>query len=277
MRERAAHLRGLRRARGAAVILVLFAAVAIAAPALAPYDPAAQPDVVHAKNQPPSLAHPLGTDSYSRDVLSRVIYGARVSIGIAALSVLVALSVGIAVGGAAGYAGGTVDRWTMRVVDATLAIPRVVILLVIAAALGPLSTGLLAVVLGLTGWAGMSRLVRARVREVAALDFVMAARAIGVHPARILWRHVLPCIMPQVIVAATVGLASVIPIEAGLSFLGLGVPPPAPSWGNIIFEGYEQRMRSWWLIVFPALAIVATVYAANAIAEQFRPTAHLEP
>ena len=271
MKERKApHVRARRRYRGALVVLVLLASVALAAPALAPYDPAAQPDVVHAKNLAPSLVHPFGTDAYSRDVLSRVIYGTRVSIGVAALSIIVALSVGVAVGGVAGYAGGAVDRWAMRLVDATLAIPRVVILLVVAAAIGPLSTGLLAIVLGLTGWAGMGRLVRARVREVATLDFVAAARAIGARPARVVWRHVLPGVVPQVVVAATVGVAGVIPIEAGLSFLGLGVRAPTPSWGNIIFEGYEQRMQAWWLVVFPAAAIVASVYAANAVGERWR-------
>lgn len=244
--------------------------VVVAAPAIAPYDPDAQPDIVHARNLAPSLAHPFGTDSYSRDVLSRTIFGARASLAVAALSVIVALTIGAAAGGVAGYAGGATDRWIMRVVDALLAIPRVVILLVVAAAMGPLLPWQLALVLGLTGWAGMSRIVRTQVRDIAAHEFVRAARAVGARPARIILTHVLPGAAPQVLVAATLAVAAVIPIEAGLSFLGVGVAPPVPSWGNIILEGYQQRFQQWWLILFPAVAIAGTVLAVNVVGERLR-------
>lgn len=264
-----AALRGVAP-RMAVAVLVVMIVVAIAAPVIAPYDPSAQPDVVQQQNLAPSLAHPFGTDFFSRDVLSRVIYGARTSLAVAAMSVLLALALGVAVGAVAGFAGGAADRWIMRAVDAVLSIPRLVLLLVIAAAFGQLSLGALALVLGLTGWPGMSRIVRGQVREVVALDFVLAARALGVRPAGILIRHVLPAIAPQILVSATLAVATVIPLEAGLSFLGLGVPAPAPSWGNIILEGYEQRFRAWWLIVFPGLAIVTTVLAVNVIGERLR-------
>lgn len=251
-------------------VLVLLAAVAIAAPVIAPYDPLAQPDIVAGKDLPPSAAHPFGTDSYSRDVLSRVIYGARTSLTIAALAVIVALGLGTLIGAVAGYAGGAIDRWLMRFVDAVLSIPRLLLLLVLAAALGSLSITGLVLVLGLTGWPGMSRIVRAQVREIAALDYVLAARALGVPPARVLLRHVLPAVLPHILVAATLAVATVIPLEAGLSFLGLGVPAPEPSWGNILLEGYNQRLRAWWMLVFPGAAIVITVLAVNVVGERLR-------
>jgi peptide/nickel transport system permease protein len=256
--------------RLAATVLVLLAIVAIAAPVIAPHDPASQPDIVSGKNLPPSLAHPFGTDSYSRDVLSRVIHGTRTSLAVAGLSVLVALALGAAVGALAGFAGGATDRWLMRVVDAVLSIPRLLLLLVIAAAFGQLSLAGLALVVGLTSWPGMSRLVRQQVREIGAHDYVLAARALGVPPARVLVRHVFPGVAPQMLVAATLAVATVIPLEAGLSFLGLGVPAPLASWGGILLEGYEQRFRAWWLIVFPAAAIVITVLSVNVVGEHLQ-------
>ena len=265
-----APLLGGMATRVAAGVIVLLVLIAIAAPVLAPADPVAQPDIVHGKNLPPSAAHLLGTDSYSRDVLSRVIYGARTSLAVAALAVLVALAIGASVGAIAGYAGGATDRWLMRTVDALLSVPRLLLLLVIAAAFGQLSVLGLVLVLGLTGWPAMSRVVRAQVRESAALDHIAAARALGLTPARILVRHVMPAVLPQVLVIATLAVASVIPLEAGLSFLGLGVPAPSPSWGNIIQEGYDARMQAWWLILFPALAIVMTVLCVNVLGERMR-------
>jgi peptide/nickel transport system permease protein len=256
--------------RFAVAALIALVAIAAFAPLTAPYHPAEQPDAAMSKNLPPSLEHPFGTDGYSRDVLSRVIYGARTSLAVAGVSVLVALALGTAVGAVAGFAGGNVDRWLMRGVDAVLSVPRLLLLLVIAAAFGQLSLGGLVLVLGLTGWPAMSRIVRAQVREMAALDHVLAARALGVQPGRILARHVMPGVWPQVLVAATLAVASVIPLEAGLSFLGLGIPAPAPSWGNIMLEGYEQQLRSWWLVVFPGVAIVTTVLAVNVVGERLR-------
>jgi peptide/nickel transport system permease protein len=262
-------LRGFgARAALAVVLLLLF--VAVAAPVIAPYDPSAQPDIEHAKSLHPSVAHPFGTDTYSRDVLSRVIFGARASLKVAGVSVVIALLLGTAVGLLAGFAGGRTDRWLMRTVDAMLSIPRLLVLLAIVAAWGQLSVGGLALVIGVTGWPGMSRLVRAQVREIMALDYVLAARALGVRPLRIVVREVLPGVAPQVLIAATLAVASVIPLEAGLSFLGVGVRLPTPSWGNIILEGYEVGLQAWWLFVFPGLAIVITVLAMNMLGEHLR-------
>lgn len=254
----------------AAVLLVFIIIVAVLAPVIAPHDPAEQLDPSRLKNVPPSGAHLLGTDSFSRDVLSRVIHGARISLTVGFAAALVALSIGTLVGAVAGFVGGATDRWLMRGVDALLSIPRLLILLVLAAALGRLPASGLVLVIGLTGWPGMSRIVRAQVREIAALDYVLAARALGVRPLRILLRHVLPGVLPQMLVAATLAVASVIPLEASLSFLGVGIPMPAPSWGNIIVEGYEQNLAPWWLVVFPGIAIVMTVLAVNIVGEQLR-------
>lgn len=254
----------------AAGVLLIFALVAISAPAIAPYDPRATPQSETQKNLPPSSAHPFGTDEYSRDVLSRVIYGARVSLGVAVAAVVLALTLGAAVGSIAGYAGGLTDAICMRVVDAMLSVPRVLLLLVLVASTGPLSVGGIILLLGLTGWAGTSRLVRGEVRLLRERDYVLAARATGAPEWRIFLRHVFPGTVPQLLVAGTLALATVIPLEAGLSFLGLGVQPPTASWGNIISDAAERPGDTWWVVLFPGLAIVCTVLAVNTIGERLR-------
>ena len=256
-------------ARLSLVMLVLFVLCAVAAPRLAPYDPREQPNADTGKNQPPSSAHPFGTDLYSRDVLSRVIYGARVSLGVSAASVLLAVTLGAIVGAVAGFTGGLVDAAAMRLVDAVLSVPRLLLLIVLVAFTGALSVGGIILLLGLTGWAATSRIVRAEVRALREREYVTAARAAGVPEWRILRSHILPGVIPQLIVAATLALATVIPLEAGLSFLGLGVRPPTPSWGNIIFDGSEHA-DAWWVVLFPGLAIVATVLAINSLGERLR-------
>lgn len=258
--------------RAAVAVLALFAVCAIAAPAIAPHDPIAQPDPVTQKDLPPSLAHPFGTDPFSRDVLSRVIYGARVSLGVATASVLLAVTLGAAWGAVAGFAGGALDAILMRGVDAVLSVPRVLLLIALVASTGPLSVGGIILLLGLTGWPLTSRLVRGEVRALRQREFVLAARATGVPEWRILVFHVLPGVVPQLLVAATLAFATVIPLEAGLSFLGLGVPPPAPSWGSIINDGAGRPIDTWWLVVFPGLAIVCVVLAVNTVGEKLRET-----
>jgi len=257
-------------ARVACAVLALFVIAAIAAPLVAPYDPTVHPDPVLLKNLPPSAAHPFGTDPFSRDVLSRVIFGARVSLGVAAASVLIAVSLGTALGAVAGLAGGWVDAVCMRAVDAVLSVPRLLLLIALVASTGPLPVGGIILLLGLTGWPATSRIVRAEVRALRERDFVVAARAMGVARHRILSRHLLPAVAPQVLVAATVAFASVIPLEAGLSFLGLGVRPPTPSWGSIILDGADRPAQLWWLVLFPGMAIVGVVFAVNAIGERLR-------
>jgi peptide/nickel transport system permease protein len=270
-------LREVLRTRGskaAAAVLLLFVLVAVFARYIAPFDPTSTPEIIGGTNLPPSTAHLFGTDPYSRDVLSRVIWGAQLSLAVAAGSVLLAVTLGAAWGAVAGFAGGWLDAVLMRVVDAVLSVPRLLLLIVLVASRSePLSVGSIILLLGLTGWPGTSRIVRAEVRSLRQREFVLAARAIGVPPWRILLSHVMPGVVPQVLVAATLAFATVIPLEAGLSFLGLGVPPPTPSWGNIIFDGADHPADTWWLVFFPGLAIVCTVLAVNAIGDRLREAA----
>lgn len=255
------------RGRAAAVALIVLALAALLAPWIAPYDPTAQPDIVRLKDLAPSLTHPFGTDPFSRDVLSRVIYGARVSLAVAALATAVAVTVGTAYGAVAGYVGGIVDTAMMRVVDALLAIPRVLLLIALLALWRSLPLWMLVVVLGATGWFGLSRLVRAQVLGIREREYVQAAVALGASGWRIVTRHVLPNVLPTVIVAATLGIGQVIVLEAGLSYLGLGVQPPTASWGNIIQDGADQVGTLWWISLFPGLLIVMTAIACNALGD----------
>ena len=265
--ERFAAHRGARLALGVLIALVVVAALA---PWLAPYDPTAQLDIVALKNLAPSLAHPFGTDFASRDVFSRVLYGARVSLSVAVLAIAVSTSLGTAYGAVAGYRGGRVDDLMMRLIDAALSIPRILILIAVLVLWGEVSLPVLVLLLGLTGWFGVSRLVRAEVLALREQEMVLAARALGARDRDILRRHILPNVMSPVIVAATLGIANVILIEAGLSYLGIGVRPPTPSWGNIIFDGREQLGSLWWISTFPGLAIVVTVIACNLVGDGLR-------
>jgi peptide/nickel transport system permease protein len=252
------------------VILGVLGVSALAAPWLAPFDPAAQPDPIGLALRAPNATNWFGTDPYSRDVLSRVLFGARTSLGIAALAVTVALSLGVAVGGSAALLGGRLDALLMRLTDAALAFPRLLLLLLVVAGTGPLDPATLALVLGATGWMTTARLVRQETRRLLSTEHVKAAHALGVPPVR-LWRaHILPGLIPTLAVAATIAFAAAVPLEAALSFLGLGVRPPLASWGNIILEA-EGRIRSaWWLVVFPTFAIVTATLAANLLAERVR-------
>jgi peptide/nickel transport system permease protein len=253
--------------RVALFVLGVIVLVGLLAPLIAPYNPAAQPDIVGLKDLPPSLAHPFGTDPYSRDVLSRVIYGARLSLMIGILATIVSLTLGVAYGAIAGYAGGILDAIMMRVLDAFLSIPRLLLLIGVLVAWPNLSIGALVVFLGLTGWFGLSRIVRGQVLALKHAEFVTAAQALGASRRRILWRHLLPNIVSPIVVAATLGVAHVIVLEAGLSYLGIGVPPPLASWGNIIRDGSDQVATLWWMSLFPGLFMVLTVMTLNILAE----------
>ena len=239
--------------------------VGLLAPLVAPYNPSAQPDIVGLKDLPPSFAHPFGTDPYSRDVLSRVIYGARLSLMIGVLATIVSLTVGVAYGAVAGYAGGLLDAFMMRLLDAFLSIPRLLLLIGVLVAWPRLSIGALVVFLGLTGWFGLS--VRGQVLALKHAEFVTAAQALGASRTRILWRHLLPNLVSPIVVAATLGVAHVIVLEAGLSYLGIGVPQPLASWGNIIQDGADQVATLWWMSLFPGLFMVLTVMTLNILAE----------
>lgn len=261
-----------RRARWPTIVIGALVLVALLAPLIAPYDPTAQPDIVGVKDLAPSLAHPFGTDPFSRDVLSRAIYGARVSLSVAALATVVTLAFGTAYGAIAGYAGGVVDTVLMRIVDALLAIPRILLLIVIVALWRNLPLPVLVAVLGMTGWFGLSRVVRAQVLALRHQEYVVAAESLGASGARILIRHILPNVLPTVIVAAALGVGQIIVLEAGLSYLGLGVQPPDASWGSIIQDGADQVGTLWWISLFPGLLIVITAVACNSLGEALRAT-----
>ena len=250
--------------------LLLLIVLAVAAPLVAPYDPVAQPDIVAGSTLSPTYDHPMGTDQFSRDVLSRLLFGARISLLVGVLATTVAVTIGTVYGLAAGYVGGVVDEIMMRLVDALMSIPRVLLVLALVALWGRMSTTGLILLLGLTGWFQLSRLVRAEVLSARQTDYVASARALGAHDFRIAFRHVLPNVLPPIIVFATIGLGNVIVLEAGLSYLGFGVQPPVPSWGNMIRDGSELMTTGWWISLFPGLAIVATVVAVNALGDGLR-------
>lgn len=257
------------------IILLLIVIPCAAAPLFAPYDPSAQPDIIALRSQPPSLSHPFGTDPFSRDVLSRLLYGGRVSLSVALIATLVSITLGTAYGAVAGFAGGVVESVMMRLLDALLSIPRLLLLIAVFAAWRQLSLPAFVIIVGFTGWYGLSRLVRGQVLAIKGQDFVASARALGASRARILLKHILPNVLTPVIVAAALGVGHVILLEAGLSYLGVGVQQPQPSWGNIIQDGSDQIARLWWISFFPGVAIVLTVMAFNILGDALREA--LEP
>lgn len=262
----------LRRpgARVAALVLAALALAALLAPAIAPYDPARQLDIVALKSQPPSWAHPLGTDPFARDVLSRMLHGARVSLTVSALAVLLASTMGLVYGAVAGFYGGIVDGVLMRVLDALLSIPRVLLLLAVLALWSAVDLPILILLIGLTGWFGVARLIRAEAMSARQQPWLQAARALGATNLRLLARHVVPNVLGPVVVAATLGVGQVVALEAGLSYLGLGVRAPRASWGNIIQDAGGELVGAWWLVVFPGLAIVGTVLASTVLGDALR-------
>lgn len=264
--------RTLRRNRlamaGLALLAVLYLA-AFLAPWIAPYDPTAQGDLVGTGYLPPSAEHWLGTDQFGRDVLSRLLYGARISLLIALTAVTISITVGTLLGAIAGYIGGKVDTIIMRLIDLILAFPRLVLLILIVALSRP-SIPLIILVLALTHWPGTARLVRGEVLSLREREFIGAARALGFGRARIIFRHLIPNVLAPVIVAATLGIGDTIVAEAGLSFLGLGVQPPMPSWGNLVADGRQNLVGAWWITTFPGLAIVITVMAFNLVGDGLR-------
>lgn len=257
------------RVTAAAVLLGGIALLGVLAPWIAPYDPSENLGRVDASLVAPCGRFWLGTDPESRDVLSRLLYGSRVSLVTAAATSCAAACVGAAVGILAGAVGGTVDRVLMRVTDFLLSIPTVVLLLAASALLGK-SQGLLIALLVVTGWMGTARLVRAEVRVLVGREFVLAAKGLGLPPWRVWWRHVLPHVLGPVTVSATLGLGSVLVAESTLSFLGFGVPDPVPSWGKMVAEGFHTLRNGWWVSTFPALAIAACVTAASLAGDALR-------
>ena len=265
----ARHFRRNGLALAGLVVVALLYAVAILAPLLAPYDPIAQGDLVTTSYLAPGAAHWLGTDQFGRDVLSRILYGARISLAIGFIAVAIAIVLGSLLGAVAGYIGGKADAVIMRFTDMVMAFPRLVLLIMIIALFEP-SLTLIILVLGLTQWPGTARLVRGEVLSLREQEFIQAARALGFGRRRIILRHLIPNVLAPVIVAATLGIGNTIVLEAGLSFLGMGVQPPTPSWGTLVADGRQNLIGAWWVATFPGLAIVVTVLAFNLVGDGLR-------
>ena len=263
------HLRRDARAWFGVLVVLLIVVAAVAAPLIARHDPTAI-DLTN-QLQRPSGTHWMGTDIQGRDVWARLIYGARVSLSVGLISQGIALSLGLALGLIAGYYGRWVDEIVMRLADVTLAFPTLLLLIALVAALQP-SLTVVFLTIGLVGWAGMARLVRGQVLVVRELEYVQAMRALGAKNLRVITRHVLPAVIAPVLIAATLGVAAAIMAEASLSFLGLGVQPPTPSWGSMIADGRDlsQLRGSPWTSLFPGLAIGLTVLAFNLLGDALR-------
>ncbi len=260
---------GDNRARLGIGIVIVMALAAILAPLIARQSPITI-DLLHIL-QRPSAQHWLGTDIQGRDMWSRLVYGARVSLTVGLISQSIALVLGVSMGLLAGFYGKWVDEIVMRLADVTLAFPTLLLLIAMVAALQPSETVVFATI-GLVGWAGMARIVRGQVLVVRQLEYVQAIKALGAGDMRIMLQHVLPNVIAPVVIAATLGVAGAIMAEAALSFLGLGVPPPAPSWGSMIADGrdLDQLRRAPWTSVFPGMAIGAAVLGFNLLGDALR-------
>lgn len=216
--------------------------------------------------QPPSLEHPLGTDLLGRDLLSRMIYGAKISLQVSLVAVGLSLLIGIFLGALAGYFGGVIDQIISRFIDIVLCFPTIFLILAVIAYLEP-SIITIMMVIGLTSWMGVARLVRAEFLSLKEREFVLAAKLYGASSLRIIFKHLLPNALPPILVSASLGMGQAILIESALSFLGIGVQPPTPSWGNLLIEGKEAMEVAWWLSFFPGLAILITVFAFTLFGE----------
>jgi ABC-type dipeptide/oligopeptide/nickel transport system permease subunit len=257
------------RARIGIIVVAMLLLLAILAPLLARHDPI-RVDLLR-QLEPPSAEHWMGTDVQGRDVWARLIYGARISLAVGLISQSIALALGLTLGLIAGYFGRWIDDLVMRLADVTLAFPTLLLLIAMVAALQP-SLIVVFVTVGIVGWAGMARLVRGQVLVVRQLEYVHAARALGTPDLRIITRHVLPNVIAPVVIATTLGMAGAIMAEAALSFLGLGVQPPTPSWGAMIADGRDlsQLRSSPWTSLFPGLAIGVTVLGFNLLGDALR-------
>jgi peptide/nickel transport system permease protein len=249
------------------ILLVAILLVALFAPLLAPHDPLEQNIV--ARLEPPSAEFWLGTDSFGRDVLSRLIYGARISLFVGFIAVAIAMAIGTAIGVISGYIGGLFDQIVMSVLDVMLSFPTLLLGLMIAAMLGASLQNLI-IAIAITEIAPFARVARAPTITLKQRDFVEASRSYGCGPMRIMFRHILPNMISDVVVVSSLWLASAIRTEASLSFIGLGVPPPAATWGGMIRDGFENILDAWWLAVFPSLAILLTVLALNLLGDALR-------
>jgi peptide/nickel transport system permease protein len=256
-------------------IIGVFVLMALLAPLLSPADPYEQ--TLRLRFRPPvweesgSWAHPLGTDRLGRDMLSRIVWGSRISLAVGALAVLLASTVGAAVGLMAGYYGGRVDATLMRITDATLSFPTILLALILAVTVGP-SFGNVVLAIAVILWARYARVIRGQVLTLMALDFITQARLAGASAWRIITRHLLPNTLNTLVVLVTLQVGYVIIVEASLSFLGAGIPPPTPAWGSMIAEGREFVTSAWWVSFLPGLAIMLVVLAFNLLGDWLRDT-----
>lgn len=249
-------IRSNKVALAGGIVILITVVLALLAPFVAPFDPS----LIDVKKilMPPSATHWLGTDALGRDVLSRMIWGGRISLLVGLISVGISLTFGIVLGAVAGYYGKIVDNVIMRLVDVMLAVPTFFLILAVISILGPSLVNVMAVI-GLTSWMGIARLVRGQFLSVKKMDYVASARSLGAGDFRIITKYILPNSLSPVYVSAVLGVANAILIESSLSFLGLGVQPPTPSWGSILTAGKDNIEIAWWLSLFPGLAILITV------------------
>lgn len=248
-------------------LLIAIVALAVFAPVVAPFNPTQQLDIVALKNAAPSASHLLGTDAYSRDVLSRASYGARASLFVAFIATLIATVFGVLWGGVAASAHWRYGEAMMTAVDVFRSVPRMLVFLVVAALAGALSPVALGVLLGVAGWPAMSRLAFAQTREIRARSFVEAARANGSSGTRVLFQHIVPHLAGPLSAACALLLADVLALESGLSFLGIGIRPPGASWGNMLQDALPYLGTAWWTAAVPCTLLLMTVLSASAIAE----------
>jgi len=249
------------------LIIGIFALIAILAPIISPYEPSAIDQ--NSLLMPPSRQHILGTDSLGRDLLSRMFYGSRISLSIGLIAVGISTGIGLALGSCAGFYGGMIDALIMRSVDVLLCFPTFFLILAVVAILEPSIFNIM-IIIGLTSWMGPARLIRSEILSLKEREFIQAARAIGASDFRIIFRHLIPNAIAPVLVNAILGIAGAILLESGLSFLGLGVQPPIPSWGSILIESKSTLGIAWWIVFFPGLAIFLVILGFNMIAEGLR-------
>ena len=258
-----------RMAVTALYVIVVFYILAILAPILAPYDPAAITDVLSTRYLPPSTDHLFGTDEFGRDLLSRALYGARVSLSVGLLAVLVAISLGTVYGAMAGYFGGIIDSIFMRIVDVIISFPTFFLMLMLVG-IFEADIVFLVLILGLTSWPGTARFIRGELLSLKQREFTEAARAIGLPNRLIIFRHLIPNAMSPILISAALMIGGMIGAEAGLSFLGIGIRPPTPSWGNMVSAGQDALLVAWWVAFFPGTLLAITVLCFNLLADGLR-------
>lgn len=250
-------------------VILFFYACAILAPILAPYDPSAIPDVMTNRYLPPSWAHPFGTDEFGRDLFSRALYGGRVSLSVGLLAMIIAKTIGTIYGAVSAYFGGIVDATMMRILDVWIAFPTFYLMLMLVGVFEA-SILMLVLILGFTAWPGTARFIRGEILSLKNQQFTEAARAIGLPAHQIILKHLIPSALSPVLVTAALAVAGMIGAEAGLSFLGLGIRPPTPSWGNMVSAGQDNLLNAWWVAFFPGAILTLTLISFSLLADGLR-------